>query len=357
MAGVYADNATVYANARYHDATYDIAAGTYLAAGAETTTPCTDGNFCPGSSTPVNYNENSAQGLETCPSGFTHSDSNAIANTQCYRACDIANMGENGTIANIAHAASLTGNDYFGNGTDTCEPDSCVNGWHIKPGLNLTTLIGTVGGDGAYRDKEGIYTEQNSNHGAVAMGIESGSNKWGVYYNYNRGVVFGEARCSTVNGTGVWSGASSASDITTYTTSELGSEGGQNCYCNLKGYIPNGGTLQSLSSPWVFHSNAPNASNCADGCVSYCVNFMMNGFTDNLLFRAALFDSVLTSRVANTINISWDGATSAAVNANNAGSVTYGGDIRTPQSAIHVPGKIFVGWEFSTTAPVNPVTE
>ena len=39
----------------------------------------------------------------------------------------------------------------------------------------------------------------------------------------------------------------------THATAELGAEGGKYCYCNVTGYTPDGGTLQSLSSSWVFN--------------------------------------------------------------------------------------------------------
>ncbi len=49
----------------------------------------------------------------------------------------------------------------------------------------------------------------------------------------------------------------------------------------------------------------------------------------------------------NTITISWDSTDSEDIAANDAGSVTYGGDIRTPKKAVHKPGKIFTGWTFN----------
>ena len=49
----------------------------------------------------------------------------------------------------------------------------------------------------------------------------------------------------------------------------------------------------------------------------------------------------------NTINIVWDHADAADISANNAGSVTYGGDIRTPKKAQHINGKVFAGWVFN----------
>ena len=50
----------------------------------------------------------------------------------------------------------------------------------------------------------------------------------------------------------------------------------------------------------------------------------------------------------NTIQINWDNTEQSNIVANDAGSVTYGGDIRTPKSAIHIPGKVFTGWTFNT---------
>ena len=56
--------------------------------------------------------------------------------------------------------------------------------------------------------------------------------------------------------------------------------------------------------------------------------------------------------VANTITVIWNGATAEDVAANNAGTVTYGGDIRTPvrPDPSQIPiGKRFVGWTFRKT--------
>ena len=51
--------------------------------------------------------------------------------------------------------------------------------------------------------------------------------------------------------------------------------------------------------------------------------------------------------IGNIITINWSGASQADIEANDAGSVTYGGDIRTPRAATTIPGKIFRGWKFS----------
>ena len=50
--------------------------------------------------------------------------------------------------------------------------------------------------------------------------------------------------------------------------------------------------------------------------------------------------------VANVITINWSGADAEDILANNAGQCTYGGDIRTPVKARHIPGQTFVGWTF-----------
>jgi len=46
----------------------------------------------------------------------------------------------------------------------------------------------------------------------------------------------------------------------------------------------------------------------------------------------------------NVITIDWQGAELADVLANHAETCTYGGDVRTPVKAIHIPGMTFVGW-------------
>lgn len=65
------------------------------------------------------------------------------------------------------------------------------------------------------------------------------------------------------------------------------------------------------------------------------------------------YDSYWNNKVSclpNTITITWNGATAEDISANNAGSVSYGGDIRTPRAAdsTQTPiGKTFVGWKFA----------
>ncbi len=50
----------------------------------------------------------------------------------------------------------------------------------------------------------------------------------------------------------------------------------------------------------------------------------------------------------NTIQINWDNTEQSDITANDAGTVIYGGDIRTPRAARHISGKVFTGWTFNT---------
>ena len=101
--------------------------------------------------------------------------------------------------------------------------------------------------------------------------------------------MFGRARCSNVSGTGALTGASSASDITTHTTFELGADEGRHCYCNVTGYKDINGNLQSLSSLWVLDDNIWD---CTSMCAGECSRDMRDPETSPLLLRTAVLDSV-----------------------------------------------------------------
>ena len=57
--------------------------------------------------------------------------------------------------------------------------------------------------------------------------------------------------------------------------------------------------------------------------------------------------SSISDCAANVISIYWEHADSEDIAINNAGSVTFGGDINTPKKAQHIKGKTFTGWTFS----------
>jgi hypothetical protein len=76
----------------------------------------------------------------------------------------------------------------------------------------------------------------------------------------------------------------------------------------------------------------------------------------SLAFRAALFGSVQPSLAmceANVININWSDASQTDIDANNAGTATYGSDVRTPVKAQTIKGKTFKGWRFSKPTETN----
>ena len=193
---------TVNATAEYETLNYLLSAGQYLPADSEIPTTCPAGSFCSGIGS-VQYNETSAQGIESCPSGFGSSAAGSSSNTQCYRACDVNNMGANGSIANIAHATAISGNDYYGSGTDTCEPTACENGWHVKESLNVAdTINNTAGENYAYINDIASFIEKNyDGQGAKGQTYYSltDNNTWAVDYG-DKGFLYGQGRCSTVQG-------------------------------------------------------------------------------------------------------------------------------------------------------------
>ena len=56
---------------------------------------------------------------------------------------------------------------------------------------------------------------------------------------------------------------------------------------------------------------------------------------------------------ANTITITWSNADANDISANNAGTATYGSDVRTPVKAQTIKGKTFKGWRFSKPTQVQ----
>ena len=349
MAGVYENS--VYANAQYTTNNYTVSAGTYLPADAEATATCTAGSFCPGLQSPVQYNATTAQGINACPTGYTNSAQGATSNTQCYRTC---------ASNDVPHSTgTLNGGVYYngtnGDGTNACEPTACVNGWHLKPGLDLSTEIGdTAGVNSAYVNNSGSFSEYGASNGQSYYGI-SGNNTWAVEYRDSKGIVTGQARCSTQPGdNNNWSWTNPT--ITSSLTDETGQNGAQYCYCTVTGYTPVGGDITTLAAPWVFYGDYGSASNCANDCAYNCAYNMRGPNSNTLAFRAAVFGAIESSPAsceANTITINWSDADLADVTANEAGTVTYGGDVRTPVKAQTKKGKTFSGWVFSTTAPTE----
>lgn len=337
MAGVY--QGTVYANPQFVAAEYSILPGSYLPANSEESAICNvNGYFCAGLEDPVNY-QSTAQGLTQCPEGYTNSANGSVANTDCYRSC---------TTDDVPNSSTVSGRVYY-NSTKTCEAISCVNGWHTAQ-IKNHAFSGT---SDAYTDNSGSFHENSASLGQSAYGIASNDkNAFAVKYKSgldDKGTIVGHARCSTLGGSTV----SSLEDTTTFEslTDETGQTDAIYCYCRPENYIPTSGTTEVLSSRWVLTEIVNTGAVCADNCAHYCSSKAREQGGSGPILAYAFHPTC----DANIITITWDGATQSAIDANSAGTATYGSDIRTPQSAIHVPGKVFKGWRFSTTAPSEPV--
>ncbi len=347
---------SVNAIAEYTEIPYSAAEGFYLTGVDDnnnaTTAECTSGNFCPGvQSTTYENNAFGNTGLQSCSTAtsgaYTLSDAGASSSDQCYRTCS-------GNIT-LSHATGVSGNDYY-DGTNTCEPTGCENGWHVKPRLNLTSTIGTSEGATirAYIDNKGRFIEEGASHGQSYYGITD-NNTWAVDYGSSKGMLVGQVRCSTTPGTINWGHGITTTTFSTETNiaDETGQEGAQYCYCNVTGYKDGNGNLQSLSSVWVFGVDLDSASYCARDCSYRCSNYMRSDDSDYLVLRAEVLDSVTgfqsepASCEANVININWYNADANDISANNAGTATYGSDVRTPVKAQTIKGKTFKGWRFS----------
>ena len=283
-----------------------------------------------------------------CPSGYPNSDDGATSTDQCYTACTVSDFPAN------SHIASVTGKNYQGaNETDTCAIATCETGYTLNPGTpDLTTIIGVTEAGTAYGyiDHSGTYSNGTGSTTQQTYGITA-ADTFGVDYGSGKGRITGKALCSTQQGDNqyyAWSNPTTSTDV----TAAWGTD--SNCWCQLDSYTSSSGATQSLSAPWVFFAADAvpgGADGCADYCAYICAYSLQNDVADGLFFRAAVFNAIpagAPSCQANTIQITWADADAADITANNAGSVTYGGDIRTPRKAVHKAGKVFTGWIFNT---------
>jgi hypothetical protein len=348
----------VNAIAEYTEIPYSAAEGFYLT-GVDNnndaiTAECTSGNFCPGvASTTYENNAFGNTGLQSCSTAtsgaYTLSDAGASSSDQCYRTCS-------GNVT-ILHATGVTGNDYS-DGTNTCAPTGCENGWHVKSGNpDLTTIIGTgAGASRAYTNSSGSFSEELANYGASFYNIENNDvNAFAVNYE-NKGILHGHAACSTTPGTANWAAENSTFSTSTSITDQSGQEGARYCWCHLDGYTPYNSMSQSLTASWVINSDSYGVSDCASDCAGSCAYALRADDNYSLAFRSAVLDTVpfsLATCEANTITIRWGDTDLADVTANNAGTATYGSDIRTPVKAQTIKGKTFRGWRFSVPEQTN----
>ena len=228
-----------------------------------------------------------ASGQHACSTAgdgsYTSSAAGANENTACYKSCTVA-------TANIAHATAVSGNDYYGAGTDTCSATSCENGYHVYL-IDVEDAIGTA----TYSDQGNLSNSgtTGSNNAATFGLTENGT--FGVSYVDNKGTIKGRSQCSTQSGTGRWTNpaATDASEITTLAT--LPDSTGQYCYCTVDEYIPVDGSPMSLSGPWVFRRDTGSANNCANYCASGCASDLGNSSTYYMVFRTAVLGSAVGS--------------------------------------------------------------
>ena len=292
-----------------------------------------------------------ASGQHACSTAgdgsYTSSAAGANENTACYKSCTVAN-------ANIAHATAVSGNDYYGTGTDTCSATSCENGYHTAAAsMDLNPTIGTVAGGVENNDKvgyisnDGIDKYKNTTYGLTENGT------FALEYANNKGTIRGRAQCSSRGVENIWYNNNNTFSDDHFVSTLPDSTGG-NCYCTLDEYTPVDGAPMSLSGPWVFVTDLGSASYCAGWCADSCAYGLGHANSDGLAYRSAVLGSRTGGAAtceANVITINWSGASPLDIDANNAFTVTYGGDIRTPRAATIIPGKVFTGWTFSAPEP------
>ena len=308
--GVYEDMVT--AIAEYDPISHFLEPGSYLPMQSETTHPCPQNNYCPGG-IKVEYSAIEPQGLTRCPGDYTMTDGGgAISAIECYKDCDSA-MFQN------AKELVSGGKDYYSSGIDTCGIASCKDGYYVSKGgsFNIYGLINKI------NDISGT--------------IDSDGDGWTV--DYDGIILSGQAKLSSQT-------------TTNYGESfdYIAEDSGSNCFCNIIEYREHGNRpSRIMASKWVFVGNLgedPSDKLCAETCG----DTMGSGDGGSAReFRSTLLGNITyvsDACMPNVININWDGASEDDVLANDAGSVEYGGHIRTPVKAQTIKGKTFKGWKF-----------
>ena len=372
MDGVY--EGTVNAVAEYENILYQIGAGQYLPAGAESPINCNvPGSFCPGLSQDVNYDENNSQGLTSCSSAtngeYTLSDGTGTTADSCYRQCS-------GNIT-IAHATGITGNDYYGNGADTCAPTGCDNGYHIAGGpfdVNANGIdVGYYSiGSGSQSNSS---NNSNSSQSTDSTNSQSGPKRIIIrpgYISGNYSIPTGGGNTTIRNKNdyeledygwavefnyGTWYGVSGVSDKELLNGEEGESDcsgsvvtaSTSSCCCKITGFKPFGGAKISIDAPYRGITGVGDYGR-VENCAVLCAKIIQNEknarekiFTENII--PALPTTFACG--ANIINVNWSGSDNADVVTNNAETARYDGNIRTPVKAQTIKGKTFKGWRFS----------
>ncbi len=397
--GVSDNNATANTIATWDLIDYTLDPGEYLNVTdtSVTETTCPAGSYCVGGGFTVETANNS---IAQCPTGYPNSANGASADTQCYTACTVA-------TANIAHATAVSGNDYYGTGTDTCGATACETGYHVDGGVTIveqTPLIPvnyeTEGNGYTYIDQSGI-----AHIDASAAGLTT-NNTWATDFDY--GVVYGRASCQPStdpafvyvmnNMEAVSSGSKTMDELRTELTTQYGqtkanllmdylelemsgaedvytneanfetfakyfvtlSESsdknyttdstGQYCYCQMDGFSPItegvlGEKTSVTSAPWVFLRDFGSAGDCASFCANDCAYDLRYVDVDLRAFRAVVF-GVFEAKISATCTAN---TINIDWNPDNNGAhtinqCTYDGSITVPSDPVK-PGYTFMGWK------------
>ena len=283
-----------------------------------------------------------SSGQHSCPSGYPNSAVGSSADTNCYKAC---------AVSAIAHATAVSGNDYYGNGADTCGATACEDGYHTESGVpDLLTIIGnSVASDYIFKMYDDFYDSDN-NVAEETYGL-TGIYPFAVDFG-SKGLIKGHGVCTTFSKEYEPYSASTPEEVATESslTDESGNMSARNCWCRLESYTPTGDATQTFTAPFVYiNGSYEDGGDCMHMCSYHCAHFLANDYNEDVsLGQTALLMSVPSSGAvcaANTITINWsdvDGEDNPY-----ATSVTYDGDITTPVKAATKPGKTFVGWKFA----------
>jgi len=146
---------------------------------------------------------------------------------------------------------------------------------------DLMSLIGDVEGTGSgYIFNNGNMRNNESTYGLSQNGT------WVVDYGDGK-MISGKSQCTSQIGTNndrTWTNPTISATLPDST--------GQYCYCQLDGYATTGGSIQSLSAPWVFLYTMSSTPACALFCTLRCADYLVKVGADYYLaFRAAMFNS------------------------------------------------------------------
>jgi hypothetical protein len=160
-----------------------------------------------------------------------------------------------------------------------------INGDGTTTTVDLTTLIGNARSMGSgYISNNGRQTQNVSTYGLTQNGTF-------VVEYVNGKMISGKSQCSTRGVANIWYGNNDTFESDHFTTT-LPDASGKYCYCTLDGYTTTGSSMQGLSAPWVFSDNKRDTFNCAGLCTYTCKEYLVNGDSHSLAFRAAVFGSV-----------------------------------------------------------------